>query len=190
MARDLSPHQQKIVQRYYQHQDTLRAQRVADLVSEVALAESEPARVKLWGKAQIALMKAGVDAGKAADIVSRRDLETLAALAQKIDAGQPLAASATPTRGEDAAAAKESTPSSATALDEDTLKRALHAFKRKIKSMRRDDESQLRGRYVTRGQASTIAAITPPREFPPAVWQELARLNRLKPAGGGTYQLP
>lgn len=186
MARELSAHQRKIVQRYYEHQDTLRAQRLADLVSEIYLAPTETARTKLWGRAQVALMKAGVDASRAADIASRRDGEALAALAQKIDAGQPIPASPPPP----APSAAPGAPQTPSAITPDTLKQAMNLFKRKLKSMRRDDESQIRGRYVTRGQASAIAAITPPRDFPPAVWQELVRLGRLKAAGGGTYQLP
>lgn len=188
MAKDLSSHQRKIVQRYYEHQDTIRSQRLADLVTDIYLAETESKRTKLWGQAQIALMKAGVDAGRAADIAARRDGEALASLAAQIDAGKaPAAVAPTPVASAVPAAAQ---PSSTAALDDETLKRALHAFKRKLKTMRRDDESQLRGRYVTRGQPSNIAAITPPREFPPAVWPELARQGKLKAAGQGTYQLP
>jgi len=75
-------------------------------------------------------------------------------------------------------------------LEQANLKRALKAFRRKLKTLRREDESRLTGRYVTRGETSAITAITPPNEFPPAVWRELVRLGRLKAAGQGTYQLP
>jgi hypothetical protein len=75
-------------------------------------------------------------------------------------------------------------------LDEPNLKRAMKAFRRKLKSYRRDDESKLGSKYVTSGKSSGISAITPPAEYPPPVWAKLVELGRLKKAGGGTYELP
>ena len=56
--------------------------------------------------------------------------------------------------------------------------------------MRRDDESSLGNRFVTSGRSSAIAAITPPSQYPMAVWDKLAESGRLKKAGGGTFELP
>jgi hypothetical protein len=39
------------------------------------------------------------------------------------------------------------------------------------------------------GQESGIVAITPPNQFPRAVWQELAKQGKLKHDGGGLYSL-
>ena len=39
------------------------------------------------------------------------------------------------------------------------------------------------------GHASGIMAITPPDQFPSAVWEELARQGKLKSAGSGMYEL-
>ncbi|MCC6680115.1 MAG: hypothetical protein IT445_04340 [Phycisphaeraceae bacterium] len=75
-------------------------------------------------------------------------------------------------------------------LDEPNLKRALKAFRKKLKLMRLEDESRLGNRYTTSGRTSNITAITPPHDYPPAVWQKLVELGRLKNAGQGTYQLP
>jgi len=69
------------------------------------------------------------------------------------------------------------------------LKKALKAFKKRLKITRLDDESALRGRRLTSGQSSAILAITPPDQFPQAVWDELVRRGKLKPAGHGTYEL-
>ena len=69
------------------------------------------------------------------------------------------------------------------------LKRAYKAFKKRLKLTRLDDESQLSRRPVTGGKPSGVVAITPPNQFPPAVWEELVRQGKLKKAGHGTYEL-
>jgi hypothetical protein len=71
----------------------------------------------------------------------------------------------------------------------ETLKAALKAFKKRLKLTRLDDESALRGGHTTSGRASAIFAITPPNDYPAEVWEELARLGKLKKAGRGTYEL-
>lgn len=73
-------------------------------------------------------------------------------------------------------------------ISEATLKAALTAFKKRYKLTRLDDESKLGGgRPVTGGKHSAIMGIVPPREFPPAVWQELARQGKIKDTGGGFF---
>lgn len=69
------------------------------------------------------------------------------------------------------------------------LKRALKAFKKRLKLTRLDDESSLRGGHTTQGRASAIVAITPPNDFPTEVWEELARQGKLRKAGRGTFAL-
>jgi len=80
------------------------------------------------------------------------------------------------------------TPSPETPSKEQ-LKQALKAFKKRLKLTRLDDESQLSRRPVTGGKPSGVVAITPPSQFPPAVWEELVRQGKLKRAGHGTYEL-
>jgi hypothetical protein len=69
------------------------------------------------------------------------------------------------------------------------LKRAYKAFKKKLKLTRLDAESNLGGGPLSSGRGSGIVAITPPHQFPPAVWDELVKQGKLKRAGGGTYEL-
>jgi hypothetical protein len=71
----------------------------------------------------------------------------------------------------------------------DELKKAIKAFKKRLKLTRLDDESQLSRRPVTGGKPSGVVAITPPNQFPPAVWEELVRQGKLKKSGHGTYEL-
>ena len=71
----------------------------------------------------------------------------------------------------------------------DDLKRAYKAFKKRLKLYRLDEESKVSRRPVTSGRDSGIVAITPPDQFPQAVWDELVRQGKLKHAGHGTYEL-
>ena len=76
----LSRYQQGIVKRYYAHADTITLTKLAELVSDLAVAESPSATAKLWTKAEAALAKAGVEPAKAAKVIATRDLKALAAL--------------------------------------------------------------------------------------------------------------
>jgi hypothetical protein len=69
------------------------------------------------------------------------------------------------------------------------LKRALKAFKKRLKVTRLDYESKLGYGPMTKGGKSGLVGIEPPREFSPEVWQELARQNKLKHIGQGLYEL-
>jgi hypothetical protein len=53
---DLTPYQQKIVKRYYDNQDTLQRQRLAELVSELYLSEGKK-RQKVWESVAAAMQK-------------------------------------------------------------------------------------------------------------------------------------
>jgi hypothetical protein len=70
------------------------------------------------------------------------------------------------------------------------LKAALKAFKKRLKLTCLDDQSRIGVGPMSSGRPSGIVAITPPDQFPPAVWEELARQGKLKPSGHGMYGLP
>jgi len=69
------------------------------------------------------------------------------------------------------------------------LRSALKAFKKRLKLTRLDDESRLGKRAMTSGSKSGIVAITPPHQYPRAVWDELVKQGRLKYSGQGLYEL-
>ena len=70
------------------------------------------------------------------------------------------------------------------------LKAALKAFKKRLKLTCLDDQSRIGVGPMSSGQQSAIVAITPPDQYPPAVWEELARQGKLKQSGNGMYELP
>ena len=60
MARqDYTPHQQKIIKRYYDNLDTLSLQRLAELVGELYLSEGKK-RQRVWANVVTAMQKLGV----------------------------------------------------------------------------------------------------------------------------------
>lgn len=70
------------------------------------------------------------------------------------------------------------------ATDEE-LKKALKAFKKRLKLARLDDESGL-----SRGsKKSGIMGISPPGGHPPGIWEELVAMGKLHREMGGTYSL-
>ena len=81
----------------------------------------------------------------------------------------------------------------ATPADEpnaEELKKALKAFKKRLKLARLDDESGLGHGPTSGGRSSGIVAIMPPKQYPKLVWDTLVEKGRLKYAGQGMYQLP
>ncbi len=74
-------------------------------------------------------------------------------------------------------------------LDPADLKRAMKAFRKRLKLTRLNEESKLGRNPLTSGKKSDVVAIMPPHQYPDAVWQELIRRGRLKDAGNGFYEL-
>jgi hypothetical protein len=69
------------------------------------------------------------------------------------------------------------------------LKTAFKAFKKRLKLTRLDEESRINASPLTSGRRADIVAITPPNQFPQAVWDELVKQGKLKRAGPGMYEL-
>ena len=80
-----------------------------------------------------------------------------------------------------------SSPSESPSTEE--LRKALKAFKKRLKLARLDDESSLGHGPMSGGKASGIVAVMPPNQYPKAVWDKLVEQGRLKYASRGLYQL-
>ena len=69
------------------------------------------------------------------------------------------------------------------------VRKAMKAFKKRLKLARLDDESSLGRGPMSGGKTSEIMAILPPNQYSKAVWDELVSRGRLKYVGRGLYQL-
>ena len=72
----------------------------------------------------------------------------------------------------------------------DEQRRAMKAFKKRLKLTRLDDESKLGHGPMSGGRSSGVVAIVPPAQYPKRVWDALVERGRLIYAGQGLYQLP
>lgn len=73
-------------------------------------------------------------------------------------------------------------------LSPEILRRAMKAFKKRLKLTSLDEDSRL-GRGPLSGGAAGICAIQPPDQFSLAVWEELRRQGKLRNSGHGLYEL-
>ena len=74
---DFTPYQQKIIKRYYDNQDLIQTQRLAELVSELYLAEGKK-RQRAWKSIVAALQKLGLPQSRI-DHVLKQDNPALVA---------------------------------------------------------------------------------------------------------------
>ena len=85
MLDDYSKHQQGIIKRYYANLDKIQIQKLAELVTELYLAEGWK-RDKLWKTAAAAMERIGVPKQRIDHIVASNKPEILAALVQELSA--------------------------------------------------------------------------------------------------------
>ncbi len=132
----------------------------------------------LWGAVHKLLLKTEADPSEVARLVATRDGEALHHLLQTLRGVE-----------ED----RHDTPGDEQAVPEvppETLKKALRAFRKRVKLIRLDHESRLGVGPMTGGRKAEFDAILPPQEFGPEVWEALAEAGRLRRAGQGFYMLP
>lgn len=84
MLDDYTPYQQKIIKRYYDNQDTIGTQKLAELVSELYLAEGKK-RATLWKRAVTALQKVGVPQSRIDHILKQDNPAMLAQVVQELE---------------------------------------------------------------------------------------------------------
>ena len=120
-----------------------------------------------WPAARAALDAAGEAQGELLAIVEARDSAALSTLLRDWASGKTLRP----------------------VHDRGVLKRAVKAFRKRLKLGRLDEESRIGGAF-SKGERSGIMGITPPESFGPDVWSELVRVGRLLDVGHGILELP
>lgn len=84
--RDYTPHQQKIIKRYYDNREQIDEQRLAELVTNLYLA-SEKKKKKLWEQAEETMKRLKVPESRIAHVVKTADPAILADVVQDIQNG-------------------------------------------------------------------------------------------------------
>jgi hypothetical protein len=82
---DFTPHQQKIIKRYYDNQGTIQRQRLAELVTELYLAESKKLK-RTWEQAAAAMQKLGVPQARIDHLVKQGDPALVAQVVKELEA--------------------------------------------------------------------------------------------------------
>ena len=82
--RDYTPYQQKIIKRYYNNQDTIQTQRLAELVGELYLAEGKKQQ-KLWASAAAAMQKLGVPQSRIDHLVKQGNPALVAEVVKELE---------------------------------------------------------------------------------------------------------
>lgn len=83
MSQDRTPYQEKIIKRYYENRDDLMYQKLAELATDLYLAEGKK-RQQLWKRAAAALKNLNVEQNKIDRLVASDNPSSLAALSAEL----------------------------------------------------------------------------------------------------------
>jgi hypothetical protein len=84
MPQDFTPYQQKIIKRYYDNQDTIQRQRLAELVSELYLSEGKQ-RARAWKAAAVAMEKLGLPKARIDHLVKQDNPALIAEVVKDLE---------------------------------------------------------------------------------------------------------
>lgn len=82
--RNYSPYQQKIIQRYYDNNDTIQLQRLADLVGELYLAEGKK-KDKAWKGVAEALRRLKLPEARVEHLVNQQNPALIAEVVKELE---------------------------------------------------------------------------------------------------------
>lgn len=134
----------------------------------LAKLEANPGTEEAWHDATRALEVSEEGDEAIGQAVANRDADALRAIVDEWRAGtRPL-----------------------TEHDRAVFKRAMKAYRKRLKLTRLDAESSIAGGPTSSGKSSGIVGITPPNQYPREVWDELVAFGRLVDAGQGMFELP
>jgi len=141
----------------------------------------------IWGAIHKLLLKTSADPVQIVHIITQRETDTLSKLIQNLRDGTPLDPTPQP-------AANQPDPSNQTQdsqenIPPEILKKALRAFRKRLKLTRLDHESRLGVGPMSSGRTADFDIIMAPYEFPTEVWETLVKQGKLEQMGPGFYKL-
>jgi hypothetical protein len=86
-VKDYTPYQQKVIRRYYEHQPQILIERLANLVTDLYLAEGKK-RERLWKSAAEAMQKLGVPQPRIDHVLKKNDPALVALVVKELEAGK------------------------------------------------------------------------------------------------------
>jgi hypothetical protein len=134
-----------------------------------------------WGEAHKLFLKTSIDASRLAPMVIGRDLALFDQLIRSLQGVEEPEEVTTPEPE-----SEEPLPK----IPVETLRKAMKAFRRRLKLTKLDMESKLGVGPMTGGRTADFDSILPPHEFRAEVWKTLAADGRLEATGRGFYKLP
>ncbi len=81
---DFTPHQQKIIKRYYNNLDTIQLQRLSELVGELYLAEGKK-KQRVWKAAAEAMLKLGIPQARVDHLLAQAKPELIAEVVKELE---------------------------------------------------------------------------------------------------------
>lgn len=75
---DFTPHQKKIIERYYDHRDDIMLAKLSELAGELYLAETDKKRDQLWKRVETAMKNLKIKEPLATKILTERKPDLLA----------------------------------------------------------------------------------------------------------------
>ncbi len=81
---DFTPHQQKIIKRYYNNLDTIQLQRLSELVGELYLAEGKK-KQRVWKAAGEAMLKLGIPQARVDHLLAQAKPELIAEVVKELE---------------------------------------------------------------------------------------------------------
>jgi hypothetical protein len=84
---DFTPYQQKIIKRYYNNYDSIQSQKLAEMVTEIYLAEGKKLD-RLWIRVGAMLTKLEFPASRVEHLLLKRDPALLAGIMKELE-GKP-----------------------------------------------------------------------------------------------------
>jgi hypothetical protein len=81
---DFTPYQQKIIKRYYDNQDVIQKQRLAELVSELYLTQGKKLQ-RVWESAAAAMQKLGIPQQRIDHLLKQKNPALVAEVVKELE---------------------------------------------------------------------------------------------------------